>query len=138
MLPPFAFGWAQLYNVLVAFSTDWLNKSPIQLAASYSAAWWGWSAPKIKVIHLAIGFVLCYFLMLWLSLVYWAWRDSQDRFKARRDRWLVIALIGVFNLPGVLIYLLIRPPTISERRRAAWEEELLELELSNLKKKKKL
>jgi len=46
---------------------------------------------------------------------------------------MVVLLVAIFNLPGVLVYILLRPPTFAEIRRAKMEEEILRLELKKLK-----
>ncbi len=63
---------------------------------------------------------------LWLALVFWTYRDMRSR---HRDVWaaLLAALtVAVLFLPGVVIYLLLRPRlTLEEAYQKALEEEAL-------------
>lgn len=62
----------------------------------------------------------------WFAMVIWAWRDMRAR---SRDLWLqvVVALVVfVLNLPGLIIYIFLRPrETLAEAYERSLEEEAL-------------
>lgn len=75
-------------------------------------------------------------LLLWLSVVVWAYRDIRDR--TRDSSLQVLSLFVVlmffpgFNLPGLSLYLLMRPrDTLEEAYARSLEEEALLRELGD-------
>jgi RNA polymerase subunit RPABC4/transcription elongation factor Spt4 len=67
-----------------------------------------------------------FLVALWLSLVYWTWRDMRARSHDRFLRVLAPLLVLLLNLPGILLYLVLRPRlTIEEEYERALEEEAL-------------
>lgn len=62
----------------------------------------------------------------WLAMVVWAYRDMRAR---SRDAWAqlaVAAMVLVLNLPGLLIYVFLRPrETLAEAYERSLEEEAL-------------
>jgi RNA polymerase subunit RPABC4/transcription elongation factor Spt4 len=63
---------------------------------------------------------------LWLSLIFWTYRDITARGKDQLIRVLAMLLVAVLFLPGVLIYLILRPRyTLEEEYQHALEEEAL-------------
>ncbi|NPV84772.1 MAG: zinc ribbon domain-containing protein [Anaerolineae bacterium] len=63
---------------------------------------------------------------LWLSLIFWTIRDIRKR--ARDPLMVVLAacIVGILFLPGILIYMIVRPPkTIEEEYQHTLEEEAL-------------
>jgi RNA polymerase subunit RPABC4/transcription elongation factor Spt4 len=62
-----------------------------------------------------------YFMLLSLSLVVWTWNDVSSRSRDIFARLLAPLMVLVFNLPGLLLYFILRPQeTLSE----AYEREL--------------
>ena len=62
----------------------------------------------------------------WLSLIFWTSRDSRARMKDSRLRVLAILVVIVLFIPGVLIYLLLRPQqTLEDAYLRTLEEEAL-------------
>jgi len=66
----------------------------------------------------------------WIGLIIWTWRDirlrSEDIFAAL----LATLLVAIFNILGLLIYILVRPKqTLAEQYDRALEEEILLREL---------
>ena len=57
---------------------------------------------------------------LWISLVVWTYRDIRARARDPLVQTLAALLVAVLNLPGVLVYLILRPPRTLE------EESLLQ------------
>lgn len=67
-----------------------------------------------------------FLLALWASLVYWTWRDAQARISQPLRRTLAVLVPVVLFIPGVLIYLILRPArTIEEEYLLTLEEEAL-------------
>jgi RNA polymerase subunit RPABC4/transcription elongation factor Spt4 len=67
-----------------------------------------------------------FLVALWLSLVFWTWRDIRARSQDRFLRVLAPLLVLLLNLPGVIVYLLLRPRlTLEEEYERALEEEAL-------------
>lgn len=63
---------------------------------------------------------------LWLSLVIWTYRDMKNRGKDPLIRFLAVLVVAVLFLPGILIYLILRPQrTLEEEYQQTLEEEAL-------------
>lgn len=63
---------------------------------------------------------------LWLSLVIWTYRDIRQRARDPLARILAVLVVAVLFLPGILIYLILRPPrTLEEEYQHTLEEEAL-------------
>ncbi len=63
---------------------------------------------------------------LWLSLIIWTYRDIKSRGKDPIIRFLAVLVVGVLFLPGIVIYLILRPPyTLEEEYQHTLEEEAL-------------
>ena len=46
---------------------------------------------------------------LWLSLVFWTYRDIKARARDPLSRILAVLVVAVLFLPGIIIYLILRP-----------------------------
>lgn len=65
-------------------------------------------------------------LALWASLVYWTHRDAAARLREPSRRLLAVLLSVILFIPGVLIYILLRPQrTLEEEYLLTLEEEAL-------------
>jgi RNA polymerase subunit RPABC4/transcription elongation factor Spt4 len=74
----------------------------------------------------ATVFLGAFIAALWLSLVIWTARDIRARTPDRRAQILAVLVVVLLNLPGLLIYLLLRPAlTLDEAYQATLEEEAL-------------
>lgn len=63
---------------------------------------------------------------LWLSLVIWSYRDIRQRARDPLARILAVLVVAVLFLPGIVIYLILRPPrTMEEEYQHSLEEEAL-------------
>ncbi len=63
---------------------------------------------------------------LWLSLVIWTFRDIKARGRDPLVRILAVLVVGVLFLPGIAIYLILRPQrTLEEEYQQTLEEEAL-------------
>ncbi len=63
---------------------------------------------------------------LWLALVVWTWRDIRSRARDPLAQVLAVLVVAVLNLPGALVYLILRPAhTLEEDYQRTLEEEAL-------------
>jgi len=63
---------------------------------------------------------------LWLSLCIWTYRDIRARARDPLARILAVMVVAILFLPGVLIYLILRPQrTLEEEYQHTLEEEAL-------------
>lgn len=77
-------------------------------------------APFIQLLGAFFG---AYFLAVWISLVIWTYRDVRARSRDLFLQVLSVALVVVFNLPGLILYFLVRP---RETLADVYERELAE------------
>jgi RNA polymerase subunit RPABC4/transcription elongation factor Spt4 len=62
----------------------------------------------------------------WLSLVVWTYRDARARARDPLGRVLAVLIVAVFFLPGLVVYLILRPPrTMEEEYQNTLEEEAM-------------
>jgi RNA polymerase subunit RPABC4/transcription elongation factor Spt4 len=67
-----------------------------------------------------------FFVALWVSLIVWTYRDVRARGKDPLMRFLAVLIVAVLFLPGIVIYLIIRPAqTLEEEYQHTLEEEAL-------------
>jgi RNA polymerase subunit RPABC4/transcription elongation factor Spt4 len=72
------------------------------------------------------GFAGAFLVALWVALVVWTYRDIRARHRIRMVHLLAALLVAMLNLPGVLVYLVLRPPrTLEEEYQQTLEEEAL-------------
>jgi len=70
---------------------------------------------------------------LWIALIIWTFRDIRTRSRDTLVQLLSTLLVTVLNLPGVLVYLILRPPrTLEEEYQRTLEEEALLQALEDL------
>jgi RNA polymerase subunit RPABC4/transcription elongation factor Spt4 len=63
---------------------------------------------------------------LWLSLIIWTYRDIRARAKDPLARLLAILVVAILFLPGIIIYLILRPrQTLEDEYQHTLEEEAL-------------
>lgn len=82
--------------------------------------------PLIRFAELALSCLGAYFVAFTLALVIWTFRDINARTRDVVAIVLATALVVVFSLPGLLVYLLLRPrDTLAESYERSLEEEYL-------------
>ncbi len=70
---------------------------------------------------------------LWIALIIWTYRDIRTRSRDPLVQILSALLVAVLNLPGLLVYLILRPPrTLEEEYQRTLEEEALLQALEDL------
>ncbi|MBN2257282.1 MAG: zinc ribbon domain-containing protein [Anaerolineaceae bacterium] len=73
-----------------------------------------------------IGLGIAFLTALWVSLIIWVYRDIRKRSDDLLVRILAVTVSILLFIPGIFIYLIIRPSmTIEEKYQAALEEEAL-------------
>lgn len=74
-----------------------------------------------------------FLVALWISLIIWTYRDIRARSRDPLVQILAALLVAVINLPGVLVYLILRPArTLEEEYQHTLEEESLLQALDDL------
>ncbi len=86
-----------------------------------------------SLLLILTGFGGAFLAALWIALVIWTYRDIRTRARDRLVHILSALLVAVLNLPGVLVYLILRPPrTLEEEYQRTLEEEALLQALEDL------
>jgi len=71
---------------------------------------------------------------IWISLIIWTYRDMRARSRDVFAQVLAALVVGFLNIPGFLVYLILRPrETLAEQYERALEEEAL---LQDIEEKK--
>ncbi len=85
-------------------------------------------------LKLALIIIFVYIAVLWLTLVFWAFRDIRQRTRDPIVQMVAVLLVALFFLPGHWIYLIVRPRyTLSELYERSLEEEALLQDLEDQK-----
>ena len=67
-----------------------------------------------------------FLITLWLSLVIWTYRDIRARARDPLARILAVLTVAILSIPGLVVYLIIRPSrTLEEEYQQTLEEEAL-------------
>ena len=85
------------------------------------------------VLRLGAVLVGAYLLVLWVSAIIWVYRDVRTRTDDQTSQLVAVLLVAVFNVPGLLVYLVIRPQaTLTDDYERSLETEALlhELEIT--------
>jgi RNA polymerase subunit RPABC4/transcription elongation factor Spt4 len=70
----------------------------------------GWPGGSLEsALKLGALILLSYTLVLWLSAVIWVYRDVKNRTSDQASQVIAVLLVATFNLPGLIVYLVIRP-----------------------------
>lgn len=86
-----------------------------------------------SLLLILTGFGGAFLAALWVALVIWTYRDIRSRSRDQLVQILSALLVAVLNLPGVLVYLILRPPrTLEEDYQRTLEEEALLQALEDL------
>ncbi|MCG2770435.1 MAG: zinc ribbon domain-containing protein [Anaerolineae bacterium] len=88
---------------------------------------------NLTVIIQIILFILgAYLFALYLGLLVWTWRDIRARSRDLLTALLSLLVVLLFNLPGLLLYFVLRPrQTLSEVYARELEEEALLQEIED-------
>jgi RNA polymerase subunit RPABC4/transcription elongation factor Spt4 len=78
------------------------------------------------VLRIVVAIFGAYFLAFWLSMVIWTFRDVRARSRDIFAQLLATLLVLVFNVPGLVLYFILRPQeTLAEAYERSLEEEAL-------------
>jgi RNA polymerase subunit RPABC4/transcription elongation factor Spt4 len=76
--------------------------------------------------------LITYLIVLWIAAVIWTFRDIRERTRDPFFQAVSVFIVLVFNLLGLWIYLILRPPqTLAESYARSLEEEALLQELED-------
>lgn len=82
--------------------------------------------PDNNLLLFAAAYGGVIFVVLWLALVIWAYRDMRARSRDPLAQILVAVMVLILSIPGAFIYMLLRPrETLSEAYERSLEEEAL-------------
>jgi hypothetical protein len=81
-----------------------------------------------NLVLFGTAFGAAFVAALWLSLIFWTFRDIRQRTRDRLARLLAVLVVAVLFIPGMLVYFIIRPQTTQEEdyQRTLEEESLLQ------------
>lgn len=86
-----------------------------------------------RVFQVGVAIAAAFSVALWFALSVWTYRDITQRSENMLVQIFSTLVVVVGFIPGVLIYLLLRPKdTLEERYQRAIEEDYLEQELNSL------
>jgi len=86
-----------------------------------------------RIVHITIAVGGAYFLALWFALVVWTFRDIQERSRSVIAQIFSTLVVVLFSVPGVLLYLLLRPKeTLDEAFERSLQEEYLLQDMEGL------
>src|SRR5687767_1314577 len=78
------------------------------------------------IVQIAMALMRAYIAALWFCLVVWSFRDIQKRTRDVVVQIPATVLVILFNVPGLLLYLILRPPeTLDEVYTRSLESEAL-------------
>lgn len=78
------------------------------------------------IIQVVLALVGAYAAAFWFCLVVWTFRDIQKRSRDVLVQVLATTLVLLFNVPGLILYTILRPPeTLAEAYARSLEEESL-------------
>lgn len=84
--------------------------------------------PKGLEVFVQIGLAItgAYVAAFWFAIVVWTYRDIRKRTRDTLVQGLATALVLVFTVPGLLLYIILRPQeTLAEAYARSLEEESL-------------
>ncbi len=85
-------------------------------------------------LRMTLTVLAIYLVVLWVTLVFWTYRDIRQRTRDPILQTVAVVLVLVFFLPGHWIYLILRPRyTLTELYERSLEEEALLQELEDQK-----
>lgn len=84
----------------------------------------------VLALQIAVALVGAYLAAFWLGLVVWTYRDAKARSSSALTHLFAVVLVILFNVPGLVLYLILRPShTLTERYERSLEEEAMLQEL---------
>ncbi|MGW8181465.1 MAG: double zinc ribbon domain-containing protein [bacterium] len=79
-----------------------------------------------SVLLILTAWGAAFLVALWLSLIIWTYRDTRARMRDPLVRILAVVVVALLFLPGIVIYLILRPAqTLEDEYQQVLEEEAL-------------
>lgn len=79
-----------------------------------------------SIVLIIAAFLGAFLAALWMGLVIWTFRDIRARSRDVLAQILATLLVALLNLPGLLVYVMVRPrETLAEAYERSLEEEAL-------------
>jgi RNA polymerase subunit RPABC4/transcription elongation factor Spt4 len=95
------------------------------------AAWPGGSWQD--TVWLVVALAVAYGVVLWLSALVWVYRDVKGRTNDSVSQLVSVFMVLIFNLPGLFLYLVLRPQeTLTEAYERTLETEAMLQEVERL------
>lgn len=83
-----------------------------------------------KFAYVAVVALVAYLLIMWIAALVWTYRDVLSRTRDTFTQTMSLVLVLVFSLPGLLLYLILRPKdTLADQYDRQLEAEALLHEL---------
>ena len=90
---------------------------------------WPGGSLESTIKLLALVFI-AYALVLWMSAIVWVLRDVKNRTSDVTSQLVAVLLVALFNIPGLIVYLVIRPQsTLADAYERSLEAEAILHEL---------
>lgn len=84
-----------------------------------------------STIAFIVAILIAYGVILWLGIIVWAYRDIRERTRDGASQTIAALLVVLFNLPGLFLYLLLRPhETLTEAYERRLQNEALTHDLA--------
>ncbi len=82
----------------------------------------------ISILQVVATFLVAFLVVLWMTLCFWTFRDIQARTRDLLAQIFATLLVFFFNIPGVLLYILVRPKEtlVQSYERNLQEEYMLQ------------
>jgi RNA polymerase subunit RPABC4/transcription elongation factor Spt4 len=79
-----------------------------------------------SAVRILVAWGAAFLVALWISLIIWTFRDIRTRTRDPLARLFAALVVAVLFLPGLVVYLILRPPrTLDEEYQHTLEEEAL-------------
>jgi F0F1-type ATP synthase membrane subunit c/vacuolar-type H+-ATPase subunit K len=86
-----------------------------------------------RIFQFSIALIGAFTVALWFALVVWTYRDAVSRSRNSIMQVFSTLIVVLFFIPGVVIYLLLRPRETLDEKQQRWiEEEYLAQELDDI------
>jgi hypothetical protein len=80
----------------------------------------------LGILQIIATFLVAFLVVLWFTLCFWTFRDIQSRTRDLVAQVFSVMLVLFFNIPGVLLYILVRPKeTLAQAYERSLQEEYI-------------